>query len=445
MKGVLKTALLFVALVSTIAGCGPDSILVTLPGETGSWDLGDERDSDVGIADDLGAFIDLGAQDMDASPTPFDMSAAFDLASSGDLGVALDMNAIDMNASSVEDMGQEPERDQGTTPPVDPCAGQDRSPPRVSQRGALNDNPKFLQVYVNNIENLETPTEQCPGDWQDLIAYMKTVKPAPDVFLVQQISNRQQLDVLIAEMNRMLPGKYAGFLSENQPSKQRTPCGPPKAYQTNGIIYRTARLEPRGSRHVWQSWAFRNGGCRRNFQARTKNVVSKFYDRVAKKTVTVASLHWSTAQGTGPDPACALKNVREANRKLHESAYRADLTIFGGDLNESDLNSSNNYKAWFKEVNGEVNGGRLNYRDAIFHDCKQKSGNLKRCLQDNHTTARARIDFLFAQDRDRCRARMRRANTIAFDAADAAAKSVYGSDHPANYSDHRAIRAEIYY
>ena len=68
-----------------------------------------------------------------------------------------------------------------------------------------NQDPTFLQVYGNNVENLETPSEYCKGDWKDLVHFMKLQKYAPDLFLVQQVSGRAQLNELTEFMSRNLP------------------------------------------------------------------------------------------------------------------------------------------------------------------------------------------------------------------------------------------------
>jgi hypothetical protein len=54
-----------------------------------------------------------------------------------------------------------------------------------------NSSPRFIQVYNDNVENLPTTSrKKCPGDWKDLISYMKTREYVPDVFLVQQVRHR---------------------------------------------------------------------------------------------------------------------------------------------------------------------------------------------------------------------------------------------------------------
>lgn len=329
-------------------------------------------------------------------------------------------------------------------PPPDPCAKQDKPPPDVGARKALNDDPRFIQVYVNNVENLKLPGEQCPGEWTDLIAYMKTVKPSPDLFLVSQVSDAAQLDLLVKRMTDDLPGAFAGVIADADPWTQGSPCGKEKAKQTNAVIYRTGRFTKVGPKHVWQAWANTwseaNDNCVRNNQARTRGVMIKLHDDIADKVVTVASLHWSTSQGGGPDPACAKKNVLEVDEKLHKSGFGGDLVIFGGDFNEPDRKDNNDYRPWYAAANGDK-GGALNYRDPIFRACQQ-ADKLHACLDDHWTGVGSfrRIDMLFAKTGAGCRARSDRAHTITFDEADEAAQS-----SGLNYSDHRAVRAEFYY
>ena len=408
-----------------VAGCGAETVAPTTAPDAG-FDLSEDGGS---------ATSDTGSPSVtDAAMPPQDGGAWQPEPSMPDTGV------------TPADDASTPDADEPTEPdpPVDVCADQDKLPADPASRPAINDNPRFIQVYNNNIENLKTANEECRGDWTDLIHYMKTIKPSPDLFLVQQISNTAQLKKLVDRMSNALPGAFEGVLSEGNPDTQRSPCGREKAQQTNAIIYRKGRFSRVGQKHVWQSWAKKDGRCVRNHQARTKNLMVKLHDKVANKDVTVASLHWSTAQGSGPDRACALKNMREADAKVHMAGYRSDLVIMGGDLNEPDRTSGGSFRAWHREVNGD-RGGPLNFRDVIYFECKRK-GNLQACLDDNFTIGSGRrIDFVFGQDGNGCRARVRRQHTISFSSADAAAKAATGGDSSLNYSDHRAIRAEIYY
>lgn len=307
----------------------------------------------------------------------------------------------------------------------------------------INDDPDFVYVYVNNVENLETPGDGCAGDWKDLIWEMKSDVASPDLFLVQQISGRDQLDHLIAFMTENLHGVYAGVIAEADPEPQKSPCGAQKKFQTNAIIYRVGRFEPVGPKEVWQAQAFRDGACRRNTQARTKAVMQKFRDKISGKLVTAASMHWATAQGTGADPACARANMIELDGKLRSDGFRAALTIWGGDTNEPDRNATG-FRPWYELANGDRGGGS-GYRDVIYHMCANGDRPLRACLDDNWTVGSAnRIDYLFARARDELPAQGR-AHTVTFDEADAAAAHVAGGDAAANYSDHRAVRARIAY
>lgn len=138
----------------------------------------------------------------------------------------------------------------------------------VRAQGTVNNDPAYLQVYVNNIENLETVDAYCPGDWQDLIYYMKGYATSPDLFLVQQVANRTELNRLVTAMTDLLPGVYAGAIAIPYPERMSSPCGAEKAYQTNAIIYRTGRFNLVETR-TWQSDAVTStGGCANNSRRR---------------------------------------------------------------------------------------------------------------------------------------------------------------------------------
>jgi len=330
-------------------------------------------------------------------------------------------------------------------PPADPCAAQDEPPPPVGAPSDTNDDPAFIHVYVNNVENLKLADESCAGDWTDLIYYMKTIKPAPDVFLVQQVSDTAQLNLLVDRMTDELPDSYEGIIADGDPWTQGSPCGKEKAKQTNAIIFRKGRFSQVGDKHVWQAWANKNDACVRNSQARTRIVMARLHDEVADRHVTVASVHWSTFQGSGPDPACAEKNIAEVDTKVHKPGFGGDLVIFGGDFNESDRTEQGDFRKWYRQANGD-DDGTLNYRDPVYRAC-QSEGSLLKCLDDQWTIASGRrIDMVFSQDRHGCRTRTRRAHTIEYNEADAAAEDITGSDNGSlNYSEHRGIRAEFYY
>ncbi|MBX5484840.1 MAG: hypothetical protein IRZ16_23705 [Myxococcaceae bacterium] len=189
-----------------------------------------------------------------------------------------------------------------------------------------------------------------------------------------------------------------------------------------------------GAKHVWQSYAWVNGTCRRNFQARTRNVMQKFHVKVSGKDVTIASILWSTAQETGPGPACAEMNVVEAEAKLRKPGYGGDLLIFGGDANEPDVRSDGSFRPWYKKANGDA-GGALGFRD-LNYAMRKRAKNPEQCCTDNWTIGSdKRIDSVFARRGDGCLPIVHRADTVTVDEADAAAKQITGADAPQNYSD----------
>jgi hypothetical protein len=386
---------------------------------TAAATTGGEADADASSAGSSGGVAETG-----------------DVSTSTDATTSVDGSTTELPASTT---------DTGGDPPRDPCADQDDPPPAVDPAEAINDDPAYIQVYVNNVENLKIASEECAGDWTDLIYYMKTIKPSPDLFFVQQISNKAQLDTLVDRMTDEMPGIFEGVIADADPWNQGSPCGSEKAKQTNAVIYRAGRFDKVGDKHVWQSWAHKGGECVRNNQARTRNVMIKLHDKIADRDISVASLHWSTFQGDGPDPACAKKNVIEADEKLHKRGYGGALVIFGGDFNEPDRQDDGDLRPWYAEVNGDADGP-LNYRDPVYRACADDGG-LQACLDDNWTIGgERRIDMLFAKDGDGCRARTRRAHTITFNEAEDAAQEVTGdADENLNYSDHRGVRAEVYY
>lgn len=310
----------------------------------------------------------------------------------------------------------------------------------TGEQTVINNDPDFLYVYTNNIENLEEPTDGCRGDWKDLIFEMKSDVASPDLFLVQQISGRPQLDRLTDFMSATLHGTYAGVIAEASPEPMASPCGAQKRFQTNAIIYRVGRLEPVGAKEVWQVVTRVDGECRRNHQSRTKAVMQKFRDKISGKHVTAASIHWATGQGA----ACARINAAEVDAKLRSTGFRSALSVFGGDTNQRDRDGDG-YQAWYALLNGDRNG-ELGYRDVIYRHCMTGDRAVRACLDDNWTIGSAnRIDYLFARRADGTLPPQGRAHTITYEEADAAADRFVGSDASANYSDHRAIRARIYY
>jgi hypothetical protein len=310
-------------------------------------------------------------------------------------------------------------------------------------RRAVNDDPRFVQVLDSNIENLELPTEFCRGDWTDLIYYMRDMRPQPDIFLVQQISNRAQLDVLLRAMNRSLRSHYEGIIADPSPRPMNSPCRAAKDYQTNAIIYRSDRFEPIGERRTWQPYARIDGACSRSGLSRTLYIMHTFRDRVAQRDVTAVSLHWSTNNG-GDDSGCTERNAEDLDRAIRLGGYEADLVIVGGDANEPDGTGPDSLRPWYRMMNGDHGTVGLGFRDPIYARC-ERSDAFGSCLANQWTIGEERrIDFLFAR-RGECFPATGRAHTVTFDEADTAARRATGGDSSLNYSDHRAVHAEIYY
>lgn len=312
-----------------------------------------------------------------------------------------------------------------------------------------NNDAHFIQVYVNNIENLETVNaKHCPGDWQDLVHYMKADEVSPDLFIVQQLSGPKELKTLLKLMNEQLPGKYDGKLAVQDPEWMESPdCKKEKDHQTNAIIWQVDRFDfVEGSKDPWPSLAKnRNGDCVRNGQDRTVNVALQLQDKIADKHVSVASIHWPTSTMGGH--ACALQNAKKTVEKV-ESIPGA-LRIWGGDANIRDL-TDGEWLDWYATTNGQLNG-RHNYRDAAFSACSKivdGGQEIRQCLRRNHWTIgdSKRIDFLFAQKGGGEMPRMEAEHTVTFKEANQASEKVTGRpENPLGYSQHRAIQARIYY
>lgn len=310
----------------------------------------------------------------------------------------------------------------------------------VPQAIAVNTHPGFLVAYNVNYENLPTASEQCAGDWQDLVYYMKAQAYSPDVFIVHQMSGAGQAANLAQFMEDNLPGLYDSIVAEANPDPMNSPCGPAKDYQTNAIIYRTGRLQPiSGTKETWQVYKGANGSCVKNTQARSIGVRMAFTDLITHKKVVIGSAHWPTNQeGPASDPGCAEKNIELTDTKMR-GVSGANLMIWGVDSNESDY-GSNGYKDWYKRANSQISSTiNYNWNDPIYEAC---SGG-RSCLEDNWTVGSgARIDFLFFN----AAATSSHGHTVTYNEGDAADLQFTGSDREdLNYSGHRAMSARIHY
>jgi hypothetical protein len=303
----------------------------------------------------------------------------------------------------------------------------------------VNDDPGFVQVFDNNVENLPTADLKCPGDWQDLVHYMKRAPLKPDVFIVQQISGRDQLDGYLGKLSQVIGERYEGVIADGSPKAMASPCGGPKDHQTNAVVYRKARFTDLGlGSRTWVAQSQHGGKCANSPQARTQAVKVKLHDKIANKDLTVAAVHWATASSGGPP--CSVANSAETAKEMTKDGYGGNLMIFGGDMNFSDIDGGA-FRPWYRDLNGDL-GGKHGFRDAAFAGCDGAKG----CLADNWTNgAHKRIDFLFART-DTGMPRVTGFHTITFDEGDAADQADSGSDRgDRNYSDHRAVMARIHY
>jgi hypothetical protein len=314
-------------------------------------------------------------------------------------------------------------------------------PAAAPAKAKVNTNPGYLQVYDDNVENLETASERpCPGDWKDLVYAMKVHDKSPDLFTVQQLSGPKQLNQLTRFMTKQLPGRFAGLIATPTPKPMHSPCGKPKALQTNAIVFRIGRLRPvPGSGLRWKSQALRAGRCRNSRQARAINLAAAFDDVVSGRRIVAATVHWPTQASGGPP--CAVDNARQSAHKLAKVGPAA-LRIMGGDFNIAPEAQGG---AWYRSLNVDV-GGALGYRDAAYFACARHT--LSACLPNQWTVrgGHRRIDFLLAARDAGGPPNINHHGVVTFDAADRAAIAVTGHDDTgANYSDHRSNFARIHF
>lgn len=303
-------------------------------------------------------------------------------------------------------------------------------------------------VLNANVENLPTTSDGCPGDWRDLFYYLELQPNKPDIVFLQQVTDIAQLQQIVGYMTLRLGRVYSGVIAENDPTPFNSPCGAQKARQTNAIVWATDRLTPASAPSTWQSWK-RNadGVCVRDALSRTRSIAMALLDLQANEQISAASIHWSTRNGPGSDPACAQANATETDQKLRTLHPDAATLIFGGDKNEPDLSdhsTSGTFLPWYVSMNTSL-GGTVGFVDPIYETC---SG-VRSCLLSDWTFRanngnRRRIDFLFAA-RPGGGLEILNAHTITFNQANAADLEVTGSDNPIGYSDHRAVYTRVRY
>ncbi|WP_420000142.1 hypothetical protein [Streptomyces boninensis] len=330
------------------------------------------------------------------------------------------------------------------------------SAPAAPAEAVPNNDPSFLQVYDANVENLPVSTEaKCPGDWHDLMYYMRLQKYRPDIYLVQQVGGQEQLKTLLTRMKEHFGESYAGVVAEANPDPGGGSCGAEKAIQTNAVIWRTDRLSLKLSASPKNRWQAQRENpanqdeCIANNQARSKGVKALLHDKASGKDVTAASFHWPTISHGGMK--CAPSNAGELSNELTEDGYGvADLYVAGGDTNHGDRKSAGGWTDWYAAANADV-GGKHRFRDAGYAKCAAGGGSIPDCLAKDWTHINddgdhRRIDFLLARRDSGAPPAMTNTVIPGFDEGDAADKALTGDDRSdLDYSDHRAVGARVGY
>jgi hypothetical protein len=322
----------------------------------------------------------------------------------------------------------------------------------VHQEAVANASTGFLQVYINNIENKSTTSASCPGDWKDLVSYMKQQTYAPDLFLVQQVAGQADADALAQQMSTVLGFTYIAYAAEANPNYyQSGTCPGQKDYQTNAVIFRAGRFNntPASVVRFQAKQGSGSGTCVDNGLSRTKAIALRLYDSQAQKYVVAASVHWPKNSGGGPgdDPDCLSANVNTVHSVI--SGMGGAALIWGGDLNESARNPDGSFKPWFQRAQVGFTGN-LNYRDPVYTYCAS-TADLSGCLNNNFTFASTnpsppttRIDHLFV--RNTSGSLPSATNTVSGAAANTAdAQVTASSDSAYYYSNHLAVRSYLYY
>lgn len=324
----------------------------------------------------------------------------------------------------------------GTVAIADPVAAESRNLPAIL-------------AYTNNIENLLIKSEKCEGDWDELIYYIAE-HPAPDLIMLQQVTDLKQVDRFIEELEEHSSGNFDGLIADTDPDGGGR-CGAEKSKQLNAIVWNTDSLTyVKGTRAMWQSLRENpdSGGsqCVKNDQSRTVNVKAQFKHR-AGQLITAASVHWPT-QASG-NFKCADNSAVELDTQLKKTPYKSSaVQIVGGDMNYRDTNSKDDWCKWY----------RIMREDNDFADPARGLCGTTGSCNDNlwtHITdgEKRRIDYLFARYGTSSPAAYLGASNVEFSAAqEAEARHHEESDsgcttYPGRsgcfYSEHRAVASRI--
>lgn len=304
---------------------------------------------------------------------------------------------------------------------------------------AVNDDPTFLQVVTNNVENLPEPGREadgdnvCSGQWRNLPRFLGGF--VPDVFLVQQIDPRRrakgqpsQLERYQAELKGSTGQTYGSVVSSSNPRDYPPAhCRPYKAFQANAILFRRDRLDvAKGTKGTWQARGSNGAKCVSADTARTRNVYVSLLDKKNGRSITAESIHWPT-DAAGGHP-CAKQNASLSRYYATRRGGDA-LHIFGGDANFTPFAKFPQPRAWYSQT-------LAHWADPVLNMCS-RSPDGRACLARNGTGAgdepSVRRDFIFARSASRTPA-------AAYGGA-----IPYGVAGSPPYSQHRAVYAFIRY
>ena len=309
-------------------------------------------------------------------------------------------------------------------------------------------------VYSNNIENMIF-------DWKDLVHVMAEDELRPDVFLVQQITSRSELEQLMGFMKRRLGVDYDGVVAQNQPTDDRFDGQvTPRPTVTTGVVFRSKRFELAG-KDSWMPWGrgFNPNGftCdQRSNNSGYETLRVRLFDKLAKKHIVVVS----TRQWTWHP--CSSKNLREivsgfdGGPNDHNGlGAGAALHIVGGDFNDRPWAGDGSYECWYRQVNRSVpesmcgNDVNLGFTDPLYVSC----GGDKSCVRQ-----RGHVDSLFVRRSDGKPARTTDFDIVSWEQGHRASVKATGGDGPSNskahdgyvdqadrYSGHEARKAYLYY
>lgn len=317
-----------------------------------------------------------------------------------------------------------------------------------------NGDPDRLVVYTNNVENMLF-------DWKDLVHFMGEEPLRPDLFLVQQVTSKDELDRLGAFMTKRLGVRYTGVVAQNRPDDRRFQAQiVPRPTVTTGVIFRAGRFELL-DRDTWMPFGRGFESQPQTCDARSnhsgyESIRVKLFDKVAKKNVLAVSLrHWTWHP-------CSTKNAfeivqgKDSGPNAHGGlGSGAALHLVAGDFNDRALEGDGDYACWYREMNGALGkdgcstGTMAGFTDPLFTACAGE----KRCVRN-----RGGIDHIFVRRSDGKPVRTSHFGVISpADAHRASVQSTGGdaasnlrprdgyNDQGAGYSQHRARKAYVFY